>query len=127
MPDGGNVSLVRLRAAVEERVAAHGLRPVARELAMDPRAVKGFVAGAQPRASTRLRLVQQYVRWMAERQRPADDAAEAAALEILLRGLPSSEKRQAWQEAVDAVQEIYVRRGLNVPGWIRETRMPERG
>jgi hypothetical protein len=127
MPDGGSVSLVRLRAAVEGRVAARGLRPVARELAMDPRAVTGFLAGAQPRASTRQRLVRQYVRWVAEQERPGDDDAELAALEILLRGLPSSEKDQAWREAVDAVQGIYVRRGLDVPRWIRDTRMPERG
>jgi hypothetical protein len=106
-----------LRAAVRAGVDAAGLRPVARELRLDPKSVKQLINGAEPRTSTRTRLVQWYL-YRGDELVSAVDLARAAA-DVLLRDLPDAEWAPATHELVSTVRRIYERIDA-VPRWLTD-------
>jgi len=126
MPEAGAaVSVDQLRATVARCVQAEGLRPVARELELDPRAVKDFISGSQPRASTRQRMERWYVRLEANRGGPIGPETAAAAIAILLSDVPPQHRERARQAALEKIRDMYSELGLPIPGWIGAAGMME--
>ena len=118
-PDpAGGVSTERLRDAVATRIGAVGLRPVARELTLDPKAVTKFLAGARPRAATRQKLVRWYVQVVAAQAEATDTFAAAAAIEVLLRDLAPEQHLAGFAELLESVAQVYSRRNTPLPAWL---------
>jgi hypothetical protein len=118
-PDpAGGVSTERLRDAVATRVGAIGLRPVARELSLDPKAVTKFLAGARPRATTRQKLVRWYVQVVAAQAGATDTIAATAAIEVLLRDLAPDQHPAAFAELLELLAAVYNRRNTPSPAWL---------
>lgn len=112
------MSLDQLRATVARCVQAEGLRPVSRELELDPRAVKDFIFGSQPRASTRQRMERWYVRLEADRGGPVSPETATAAIAILLTDVPPQHRERARQAALDKIRVLYSELGLPIPKWL---------
>ena len=92
--------LAQIRGALRERIELTGLRSTARELQMSPTGLRGFVEGAAPYVKTMRRARA----WMAERAREAGqpDAADDAAIAVLLSPLPS-DRREAGRARLQAL------------------------
>jgi hypothetical protein len=118
-PDpAGGVSTERLRDAVATRIGAVGLRPVARELTLDPKAVTKFLGGARPRAATRQKLVRWYVQLVAAQAGATDAFAAAAAIEVLVRDLAPDQHPAASAELLQLLAQVYKRRDTPLPAWL---------
>ena len=118
-PDpAGGASTERLRDAVAARISAIGLRPVAREIALDPKAVTKFLAGARPRAATRQKLVRWYIQVVAAQAGSTDTFAAAAAIEVLLRDLAPDQHPAGFAELLESVAQVYSRRNTPLPAWL---------
>ena len=114
------VSVPRLRQALAMRVEAEGLRPVARDVGLDPKSVTQIIEGAEPRASTRQKLLRWYVRQMALGQGATEAGSARAALEVLLHDVPPPLRDKVLPQAVSAFRRIYEGVELPAPDWIRE-------
>jgi hypothetical protein len=106
-----------MRAAVGASVEIIGLRPVARELRLDPKSVKQFINGAEPRKPTRARLVQWYLSRGGELVSSVELAT--AAVDVLLRDVQPADLAGASRALVAAVRRIYEGAGA-VPGWLAD-------
>lgn len=113
------VSVARLRQALATRVEAEGLRPVARDVGLDPKSVIQIIEGAAPRASTRQKLLRWYVRQMAVGHGTTETSSARAALEVLLQDFPPALRTGALSQAVAAFRRIYEGAELPSPDWVR--------
>jgi hypothetical protein len=120
MPGSGATPLPRLRLALEHAVRARGLRVVAREIGLDHKAVANIIGGSTPRMSTRHRIEQWYVRCAAHQRTDVDAEALAAALQLLVNEVPSSNRQRARRELATAIGDILRRYGGREPDWTRE-------
>jgi hypothetical protein len=93
------------------------LRPVARELSLDPKSLLGFLEGAKPRVSTRTRLNQWYLARIVSKEVVFDVADLRIALKVLLQEVPPDRLERAAVELVDALQTVYRRTG-STPAWL---------
>jgi len=108
-----------LRAAVERELAVVSLRRAAAEIGLSPNALRNFVRGAQPRATTRLRLEH----WVAGRPAAAPGPSLPAFVRLLEQVTPDLPPRDASALGRDVTQlllDVYRRRHLRPPRWVRE-------
>ncbi len=119
---GDGTPLARLRAAVATEVAALGLRPVAREIGIDPKSVTDFVNGAAPRSTTRQKLERWYVQRLASGGGAVDVEAARAALQVLVQDLAPAYREEAVRAAADLWVEVYRRFEAPLPGWLEALR-----
>jgi hypothetical protein len=113
-----------LRVAVERELAVVSLRRAAVEIGLSPNALRNFVRGAEPRATTRLRLE----RWVAGRPAAAPGPSLSAFVRLLEEVTPDLPPRDASALGRDVSQllvELYRRRHLRPPRWVL-TRPPRR-
>lgn len=90
---------------------------MARELGLDPKSVTAFLRGAEPRASTRARLLDWYMAAVTRGELSATTDLTARAIEILLRELEPSRAAVAAREVIAAVRRVYEADGA-VPEWV---------
>lgn len=108
-----------LRAAVERELTNTSLRQAAREIGLSPNALRNFVRGAEPRATTRHRLE----RWLASRGargRGPSLSAFVRLIEHVTPDLPPREARELGREMSQLLVDAYERQHVPPPRWVRE-------
>jgi hypothetical protein len=106
-----------LRASVRRAVAASSLRAVADQIGLSHRGVRLFIHGSLPRESTLRKLREWYLRCGAEMHQVSEDTV-AAALEVLLGGMPEGIRREAERAVLEVVRQAHNKAGLKQPDWI---------
>jgi hypothetical protein len=108
-----------LRDAVARRLGIVSLRQAAREVGLSPNALRNFVRGAAPRASTRAKLE----RWMAM-HRATEPRPSVGRLVQLLGELGAelspAQTAQLGRETARFLLGAYEARRLAPPRWVRE-------
>ena len=108
-----------LRNAVARQMAAISLRQAAHEIGLSPNALRNFLAGANPRASTRAKLE----RWLAA-HRASDQEPSVGRLVRLLgelgTDLSASQTAALGRETTRFLLGAYESRRLAPPRWVRE-------
>lgn len=112
------VSVEQLRQMLAARVQVEGLRPVARDIVLDPKAITKLINGAEPRSSTRQKLTRWYLRQVAAGHGSTDPESASTALSVLLRDLPPSARTDGFRKALAAFREIYVDATIPLPEWL---------
>ncbi|MGQ0560631.1 MAG: hypothetical protein ACT443_02005 [Gemmatimonadota bacterium] len=115
------VLLGELRDVVAARVEAESLRRVARQVGMSPSGLQKFLDGASPYSATRQRLERWYVRETATYRAAVSEDSALAALAILIRDLPASERPHALSILLTAIEDAY-REQKRRPPWLRALR-----
>jgi hypothetical protein len=115
-----------LRQALQRRVDAAGLRPIARQLQLDPSSVLNLLRGGTPRSATRQRLLKWYYRLVREGHEELDKELATEAAAALLSGLPAGTLEEAAAAFIVGLRRIYSERGQPIPGWLEELRIPPR-
>lgn len=108
-----------LRGAVEHGLATMSLRQAAAEIGLSPNALKNFVAGAEPRATTRAKLE----RWVAGRKSPEAGPSIGAMVRLLgdlTVDLSASQAAALGRETARLLLQAYQERHLSPPRWVRE-------
>jgi len=108
-----------LRAAVERELASISLRQAAREIGLSPNALRNFVRGAHPRATTRQRLE----RWLASRGAPGRGPSLSRFLRLIEQvtpDLPPREAQALGREMSQLLVDAYQRQRLPPPRWVSE-------
>lgn len=118
-PAAEAIPVAQLRALVSRRVRSEGLRPVARAIGLHPSSVSSFVGGAEPRESTRQKLIAWYVREIAAAQDVPDPNTVRAAIDILLYSVPPARWDSAVRELANKLVEIHAVQGSECPAWLR--------
>lgn len=113
----GAPSLEALRAAVRRAAEATSLRTVAERIGISHVGVVKFLNGSPPRPATRRKLLEWYVR---EGETAGEVSADlmAAALHLLLTGLPDQVRETGSARVAETVQSIYRDAGMRVPDWV---------
>lgn len=108
-----------LRDAVARQMTSISLRQAAGEIGLSPNALKNFLAGAEPRATTRAKLE----RWLANRK-PAEPGPRVGDLVRLLGDLTvdlsASQATSLGRETARLLLEAYQDRRLPPPRWVRD-------
>lgn len=112
------ISVERLRRMLAARVQVEGLRPVARDIGLDPKAITKLINGAEPRTSTRQKLTCWYLRQIATGHGSTDPESANTVLGVLLWDLPPSARAGGFQKALAAFREIYVDAKIPFPEWL---------
>jgi hypothetical protein len=120
LPPEERPRLERLRQVVAAHVESTGLRPVAREIGIDPKAVTKFLNGSTPRPQTRVKLERWYVLQVANSAASVERDEAEAALKILMGGLSPAQRTGVLPDAVIFFRQLYVRHGTPVPTWLAE-------
>ena len=105
-----------LRAAVRSAVQSSSQRIVAEQIGLTHRGLAKFLDGSTPRENTRLKLREWYVREASTRPM-VDKATVAAAIDVLLRGLPEGEKGRAVAVLNEAVRQAFRQAKMSPPAW----------
>jgi hypothetical protein len=113
----GAPSLEVLRAAVRRAAEVGSLRTIAEQIGISHVGVVKFLEGAPPRPSTRRKLLEWYVREGATAGEVSPEMV-AAALRLLLTGLPDEARVKGSTQVAQTVQSIYREAGMRVPDWI---------
>jgi hypothetical protein len=116
---GAGLPVPLLRTAVERELAAISLREAARQIGLSPNALRNFVRGAEPRATTRHRLE----RWLADRPGAAPGPSLSnfvQLLENITPDLPAREAAALGREMSELLLDAYRRRQIPPPRWVRE-------
>lgn len=108
-----------LRARLEHELGTISLRQAAREIGLSPNAVKNFLAGAEPRRTTRVKIE----RWLASR--PQRRRAEGVGpfvrlLREITADLSERDTRHLGRELSQLLLETYLRNRVPPPRWVRE-------
>jgi hypothetical protein len=108
-----------LRTAVERELATVSLREAAREIGLSPNALRNFVRGAHPRATTRHLLE----RWLGQRPGAAGGPSVSNFVRLLENITPDLPRREAaalGREMSTLLLDAYRRRQIPPPRWVRE-------
>ena len=114
-----SLPVAALRTAVERELAVVSLRRAAGEIGLSPNALRNFVRGAEPRATTRARLE----RWVAGRPGVPPGPSLSAfvrLLEELTPDIPSRDATTLGRDVTQLLLDVYHRRHLSPPRWVRE-------
>lgn len=122
-----NAAIDRIREHVRAQVARTSLRKVAKRAGVKVGATKKFVDGSVPYERNLRAWKRFFARDLRDGRAGAPDDAvpaldAAAVFDLLLWGLPEDERQAAGLEAVEAMREIYARRGVLPPAWADELR-----
>lgn len=88
--DRRKAELREIVPALQTRVDAMGLRRVAREVGITPTGLKKILVGSNPYQYTHKKLVEWFTRHCAGQY----DTARDTALDVLLQGIPPSERKR---------------------------------
>lgn len=108
-----------LRAFAAARVDACGLRSVAREVGVEPNGLKYFLAGGEPRSTTRRKYEDWYLRIASTGGEGAQDAMATIALSALIREVPPERRQDAFRRSVGYYRQMYDEMELPQPRWLR--------
>lgn len=114
----GQPPLHVLREAARRAVERTSARSVAADVGLTPRGLRLFMAGeGEPRESTVRKLREWYVR---EGEASGDTSAQvaAAAVAVLLSGVPPRSKDAAEREVLEALASAYRRAKVPLPPWL---------
>lgn len=103
-----------LRGAVAEAARRSSLRSVAADVGITHGGLRKFLDGSPPREATVRKLTLWYVRDAAAARNVSREAV-AAALSLLLAGIPEEKRAAAEQKALAALRRIYADAGVPVP------------
>jgi hypothetical protein len=121
MADGGSKPLLAaLQRTLERRVAAVGLRQIARDLELHPSTLQNLLRGGSPRSSTRQRLLRWYFGQVREGHTDLNRELAAEAAAALLAAIPAELQGEAHEELLRQVRKIYAERRLSLPSWLVE-------
>lgn len=109
-----------LREAVRRAAAASSLRQVAREAELAARTLELFLDNPRRRMHGRTLqcLRRWFVRYSSRLDGPAAAAAAAAALEVLLDGIPAERRAIARADVILLLRREHARGGLPQPRWL---------
>jgi hypothetical protein len=110
------VRLEVLRATVQAAAEPRTLRKVAAEIGMSIGGLHPFLKGGQPRPATLKKLSAWYLRHAATTGE-ADAELAAAAVDVLLVGIPDAEREEARARVLESVRESYMKAGVPPPPW----------
>src|SRR5215216_7771833 len=99
--DGASVET--LGEAARLYVDATSLRHAAREIGMSPTGLRGFIDGADPYVKTTRKLTEWYVREIQNRSAELSTESARAALSLLLKHFPPSQRPGAAAEMLDVL------------------------
>ncbi|GIW52269.1 MAG: hypothetical protein KatS3mg081_1624 [Gemmatimonadales bacterium] len=108
-----------LRARLEHELGAVSLRQAAREIGLSPNAIKNFLAGAEPRRTTRVKIE----RWLASRpEKPRTEGLGhfVRLLQQITPDLGERDTRHLGRELSRLLLDTYRRNRLPPPRWVRE-------
>jgi hypothetical protein len=100
-----------LRAQLEHELGTVSLRQAAREIGLSPNAIKNFLAGAEPRRTTRVKLE----RWLASRPQSTRTPGLAQFVRLLQQissDLPERDTRHLGRELSRLLLDTYRRNHL---------------
>lgn len=109
------VSVDVLRAAVAEAVGRSSLRSVAAAVGMTHGGLTKFLEGSPPREATVRKLTVWYLREAAAGGIVSREAV-AAALSVLLAGIPERDRDAAARQVLATVRKVHADAGVRVPG-----------
>ena len=112
------VPVERVREAALRAVAERGLRKVAREVGVSTTGFSHFLKGGEPFPANTRKLTEWYVRDAAAHH-GLDDGTAAAALSLLVDGLPAEEAAAMRECLLAALRDGYGRSGAPLPGWLQ--------
>jgi hypothetical protein len=120
-PTPRQVPIEKLREAAAHAIETSSLRATARAIGLSPTGLQKFAEGASPYRDTRRKVV----RWYLQRETAAPTAeptadVAAAALEMLLGGLPARERLDLQRAFCDEVRAAYDRASIEPPDWVRD-------
>jgi post-segregation antitoxin (ccd killing protein) len=104
---------------MERQLTTVSLRQAAAEIGLSPNALKNFLAGAEPRATTRAKLE----RWLAGRKtsEPAPKVTDLVRLiGDLAVDLSAAQSAALGRETARLLAQAYQERNLTPPRWVRE-------
>lgn len=110
MPQRSEVSIARLRAAVEARIAETSGRRTAGEIGISPQGLTKFLRGATPHPSTRVKLESWYLQ-----HSYSADVQLADAVSMLARFLPPEARQNAAEEIIACIASLCHRHGIPLP------------
>jgi len=108
-----------LRDAIGRHLATISLRQAATEIGLSPNALKNFLAGAEPRATTRAKLE----RWLAGRKNAVHRPAVGDLVRLLgdlTAELSAAQTATIGRETTRLLLAAYQERRLAPPRWVRE-------
>ena len=108
-----------LRDAIARQLAAVSLRQAANEIGLTPNALRHFVAGAEPRATTRAQLE----RWLASRKTAGGHPQVGELVRLigdLAIDLSPAQTTTLGRETALLLLGAYQERHLPHPRWVRE-------
>jgi hypothetical protein len=105
-----------LRESVRRAVAASSLRSVAAQIGVTHRTVGKLLGGTPPQEKTLRKLREWYVRHAAETHDVSGEAI-AAALELLMDGLPEKSRSETEQVLLDVLRQAHRKAGTKPPEW----------
>jgi len=108
-----------MRGAVERHLATISLRQAAAEIGLSPNALKNFLAGAEPRATTRAKLE----RWLGDRKTQERGPQVGSLVRLigdLAVDLSPAQGAALGRETARLLLEAYQERRLPPPRWVRE-------
>jgi hypothetical protein len=108
-----------LRDAVTQQLARLSLRRAASEIGLSPNALRNFVRGAEPRATTRAKLE----RWVAAHRRTDARPSVGGLVQLLAElgaELSPDQTTQLGRETARFLLDAYEARRLPPPRWVRE-------
>ncbi len=113
------VPFTLLRIRLEHELGTISLRQAAREIGLSPNAIKNFLAGAEPRRTTRVKIE----RWLAIR--PGTPRTEGLAhfvrlLRQITPDLSERDTRHLGRELSRLLLDTYRRNRLPPPRWVRK-------
>jgi hypothetical protein len=111
-------SLEVLLAAVAARIDALGLRPVSREIGLDPKSVTKLLAGTVPRPSTHQKLERWYIRAVPSGSGEPTPDDVMVALRVLTQSLAPHDRPVAERVILKALVQLCRRNGYATPGWL---------
>jgi hypothetical protein len=108
-----DVSIVRLRDAVRERVEATSRRGTAREIGVTPRGLELFLSGSKPQPKTLAKLLGWYEQHVALNDGPP--ISDADAIRVLLRRIDPEARQEATERLVAFLSALYASPRGNCP------------
>lgn len=108
-----------LREAARRAVDASSSHQVAGQIGMSAPGLRKFIAGSDPHPATLKKLAEWYVRHSVSTHQIDPDTV-AAALTILVDGLPETEQASIRRTVLELLREAHGRLGTKPPVWLSE-------
>lgn len=111
-----------LREAARQRSEATSLRIAAKEIGMSWKGLQAFTAGTNPHPATIRKLTEWHVRRAAVGEVDVSADVVQAALAVLVRHFPPSERDEAAATIAETIRKLTERLRLAEPQWFSQYR-----